>query len=75
MASNISVSHITYHCIANSIYGFWIQFYKQQLISNLIQTRDKTKDPNAGKDCKKFGWKKYIQIVSGNKINYNNYYY
>ena len=33
MASNIFVLDITYYCIANSIYGVWIQFYKQQFIS------------------------------------------
>lgn len=33
MASNITVLHTTYYCIANSICEVWIQFYKQQLIS------------------------------------------
>jgi len=28
--------------------------------NSLIQTRDKNKDSTAGKDCKKFEWKKYI---------------
>lgn len=74
-ASNITVLLITYYCIANSIYSVQKQFYKQQLVSTrLFRHVARTRDSIAGKDCKKFKWKKHIQIKSGSKINYNNYY-
>ena len=76
MASKIYVLHITYYCIANSIYGVWIVLETTVHFNSLIQTRvTRTGTQLQTETTKNLDCKIYIQIMSGNKIHYNNYYY